>query len=110
REEIDMMVRRLAGTCLALGLSVAGLAAPTRAQQPTPEQISAIRASCRSDFMSRCSGVTPGGAEALACLRNHVAQLSPPCQTAVSATMPKTQASPAPAEATQAAAPPPASA
>ncbi len=67
--------------------------------QVTPEQQAAIKASCRSDFMSKCSGVTPGGKEALQCLQTNVATLSPSCRTAVTATLPK----PAPA----AAAPPP---
>jgi len=50
---------------------------------PTAQQQSAIRAACRSDFMSHCSGVTPGGAEALQCLKRNAAQLSPACQGAV---------------------------
>ena len=85
-----------------MGRSIAALAAcvvwaPTAwAQQPSPDQINAIRASCRSDFMANCSGVPRGGAEALACLKQHMAQLSAPCQTAVSAATPK---SPAPAAA-----------
>jgi hypothetical protein len=58
------------------------------AQQPTQAQISAIRANCRSDFMSNCSGVRPGGADALRCLKDHMAQLSPGCHTAVSAVTP----------------------
>ena len=68
--------------------------------QVTAEQQSAIRASCRSDFMSKCSGVTPGGKDALVCLQKNVASLSPACKTAVSATIPApAQAAPAPAEA-----------
>jgi hypothetical protein len=50
--------------------------------------------------MSHCSGVTPGGKDALVCLQKNVEQLSPGCQAAVRATMPP----PAPS---QAAAPPP---
>jgi hypothetical protein len=69
------------------------------AAQVTPEQQSAIRSNCRSDFMSKCSGVTPGGKEALQCLQTNVASLSPACKAAVSATIP----APAPA----AVAPPP---
>ncbi len=69
------------------------------AAQITAAQQSAIRASCRSDFMSKCSGVQPGGAEALQCLQKNVASLSPGCQSAVSATIPKPPAA--------AAAPPP---
>jgi len=91
---------------IRMGRSIAALAAcivwaPTAwAQQPSPDQINAIRASCRSDFMANCSGVPRGGAEALACLKQHMAQLSAPCQTAVSAATPK---SPAPAAAVPAA-------
>lgn len=81
--------------------------------QITADQQSAIRSSCRSDFMSKCSGVTPGGKDALACLKKNVASLAPACKTAVSATMPA-QAAPAPAAAQPptpaAAAPPPAEA
>jgi hypothetical protein len=52
---------------------------------PTAQQKAAIRAACRSDFMSRCSGVQPGGAEALQCLKRNEAQLSPACRSAVAA-------------------------
>ena len=96
-----------------MGRSIAVLAAcvvwapAAWAQQPSPDQINAIRASCRSDFMANCSGVPRGGAEALACLKQHMAQLSAPCQTAVSAATPK---SPAPAAAAPAAPPPAAAA
>ncbi len=87
---------------IRMGRSIAVLAAcvvwapAAWTQQPSPDQINAIRASCRSDFMANCSGVPRGGAEALACLKQHMAQLSAPCQTAVSAATPK---SPAPAAA-----------
>jgi len=73
------------GMPIRMGRSIAALAAcivwaPTAwAQQPSPDQINAIRASCRSDFMANCSGVPRGGAEALACLKQHMAQLSAPC-------------------------------
>lgn len=86
------------GGLLALALSQGAAA------QVTAEQQSAIKASCRSDFMSKCSGVRPGGAEALQCLQKNVASLSSACQTAVSATLPK----PAPAAATAPPPPPPA--
>jgi hypothetical protein len=58
-------------------------AAPVITAKPTAQQTSAIRAACRSDFMSHCSGVTPGGAEALQCLQRNAAQLSPACRSAV---------------------------
>jgi hypothetical protein len=70
-------------------------AAPTAAQQ------SAMRSNCRNDFMSKCSGVTPGGKDALACLQSNVASLSPACKRVVSATM--HGSAPAPAAAVAAA-------
>jgi len=79
------------------GAALIALAALTDAAtaQVTAEQQSAIRSNCRSDFMSKCSGVTPGGKDALMCLQKNIASLSPGCKTAVSATIP----APAPAEA-----------
>jgi hypothetical protein len=66
--------------------------------QPTAEQQNALRNNCRSDFMSNCSGVTPGGAEALQCLQRNVAKLSAGCQGAVNALSPR----PAPQQTTTA--------
>jgi hypothetical protein len=60
-------------------------AAPAAAAAPTDQQKAAIRASCRSDFMSHCAGVQPGGAEALQCLKRNEAQLSATCRSAVAA-------------------------
>lgn len=89
------------------GTALAALAALTlsAAAQVTSAQQSAIRSNCRSDFMSHCSGVTPGGKDALACLQKNVAKLSGGCQTAVRATIP---AAAAPKVAAPTAAPPPA--
>lgn len=74
-------------------------AAPAFAQAPTDAQKSAIRSACRSDFMARCSSVTPGGTEAFQCLQKNMSSLSPGCQTAVRALEPpapaKTEAAPA---------------
>jgi hypothetical protein len=81
----------------------AAAAAPPAASRPTPQQQAAIRQSCQSDFMSRCSGVQPGGADALRCLQRNSAQLSPNCRTAVAAVG---GAAPAAATATAAAAAP----
>ena len=53
---------------------------PVQAQQPTSEQIAAIKQSCRSDFMANCQGVQPGGKEALECLKRNVARLSGGCK------------------------------
>jgi hypothetical protein len=75
------------GTLLS-GLLLSLLLSSAQAQQPTPAQSDAIRQSCRSDFMANCGGVQPGGKEALDCLKQHVAALSAPCKSAVSAVMP----------------------
>jgi hypothetical protein len=76
--------------------------------QVTPEQQSAIRANCRGDFTSKCSGVTPGGKDALVCLQTNVASLSPGCKTAVSATIPAPAPAATPPRPSQAQTPPPA--
>ena len=64
------------------------------AQEPTPDQQSAIRSNCRSDFMANCSGVPRGGKEAMQCLKDNVAKLSAGCQQAVKAVMPAPAAKP----------------
>ena len=99
------------GLDLGLGLVLAAMTVGTADAQVTAEQQSAIRANCRSDFMSKCSGVTPGGKEALTCLQKNVEALSAGCKSAVSATLPApapAAAAPAPKmEAAAPAAPPP---
>ncbi|ANM12415.1 MULTISPECIES: hypothetical protein [unclassified Rhizobium] len=85
---------------LAAFCAVVLFAGIASAQAPTEEQRDAIRAECRSDFMAKCSGVTPGGIEALTCLQQHSATLSEGCRKAVSAVNVKpksTSAEPAPA-------------
>jgi hypothetical protein len=60
--------------------------------QPSPAEVQAIRSACRSDFISHCLGVQPGGREALECLASHAPQLSAACGAAVSAVMAKSDA------------------
>ncbi len=64
--------------------AVISLAAGAQAQQPTDAQRNAVRSACRSDFIAQCSGVTPGGMEALNCLQQHNASLSKSCRDAIS--------------------------
>lgn len=93
---------------LILLASPALMVIPAVAQQPSPEQIATVRQACRSDFISHCSGVQPGGREALECLQNNAAQLSGACKTAISAVMPNPEpARPASAPAPASAAPQP---
>src|ERR1700756_5670792 len=56
------------------------------AQQPSQDQIAAIKSNCRSDYMSYCSSVPRGGSQALQCLKGNLAKLSSACQQAVKAT------------------------
>ncbi len=79
--------------------------APASAQQPSREQISAIRASCRSDFMAQCAGVQPGGKDALECLKRNAGRVSPSCKAALDAVGPRPTESAAPAPAGPAPAP-----
>lgn len=69
-------------TVLCAASFFAGIAV---AQAPTEEQKSAVRSACRSDFIAQCSGVQPGGVEALNCLQQHDSTLSAACRKAVSA-------------------------
>ena len=104
-----MRIGTVLGSALLTGWVALALAEGAAAQVTAAQQ-SAIRASCRSDFMSKCSGVQPGGAEALQCLQKNVASLSPSCQSAVSATIPKPPVatpSPPPPPVAVAAPPPP---
>jgi hypothetical protein len=115
-ESGEAIMRRTSFIGLAIAVWTLTLApVPDAGAQVTAEQQSAIRANCRSDFMSKCSGVTPGGKDALMCLQKNVASLAPACKTAVSATIPAAQpaaetkpAQPAPAAATAPPPPPPA--
>src|SRR5262245_32071539 len=84
---------------IVLAFCIATLATVALAQ-PTPEPRSSIRNACGEDFMANCSGIQPGGAEALACLQQNLARLSPSCQSAVTAVAPPAAASPPPAAAT----------
>ncbi len=71
---------------LIAGLICGALTAPAGAQRPSQAQADAIRQSCRGDYQAHCAGVPTGGSAALQCLQRNLASLSPPCQTAVSAT------------------------
>ena len=91
--------------CAASGFFLAVLAGAALAQQPSQDQINAVRQSCRSDFMANCAGVTPGGKDALECLKQNLARLSGSCKTAVSAIVPPPASAPAAAPAPAAASP-----
>ena len=75
----------LYGRVLLSGFLLFGIAALAQAQQPTSAQTNAIKQSCRSDYQANCASVPPGGRASLQCLQEHMSDLSPTCQTAVSA-------------------------
>ncbi|MCC6778635.1 MAG: hypothetical protein IT537_18740 [Hyphomicrobiales bacterium] len=72
-------------TRAALLIAGAIIADDAFAQQPNQAQVNAIRQACRSDYMSHCASIPPGGAQALACLRSNADKLSAGCQQAVNA-------------------------
>jgi hypothetical protein len=54
--------------------------------QPSPErsgQARALAGLCRADFKRLCAGVRPGGGRGLACLQQHLGELSPQCRDAI---------------------------
>ncbi len=80
---------KIGGSFLLASLLIVPVFAPVAAQQPTEAEREAIRSACRSDFMTHCASVQPGGKEALECLLRNDSKLSAPCKSAVSAVAPK---------------------
>jgi hypothetical protein len=80
-----------------LAVAAIGIGSEALAQKPSQAQINAMRQSCRGDYMAHCSTVPTGGAAALNCLKQNLANLSPACQNAVDAIAPATSASIGPA-------------
>jgi Cysteine rich repeat len=95
--------RIFAITALGLGLT----ASSVHGQTLTQAQKDAMKSNCRSDYITNCMSVRPGGKEALQCLERNMAKLSPACQGAVKAALPKP---PPPAAAKPPPPPPPAAA
>lgn len=85
-------------------------AAPAEAGGPTPEQMNALKFTCRRDFGRLCKGIAAGGAEALGCLQQNAARLSPNCKTSVADVVESLPAGGMPAAPVAAAAAPPQSA
>src|SRR5271156_7055868 len=90
-------LRKMSAVILAL-MSVSAVCSVASAQQPSQAQISAVRSSCRSDYMAHCSSVPSGGKASLACLQKNIASLSPGCKTAVDAIGGGQGAAPTPAQ------------
>ena len=82
---------KICGSFLLASLLIVPVFAPVAAQQPTEAEREAIRSACRSDFMTHCASVQPGGKEALECLLQNDSKLSAPCKSAVSAVAPNVE-------------------
>src|SRR3954471_4947874 len=80
---------------IALGMAAAAGFVATQALAQTDAQRNAIKSACRSDYMSKCASVPPGGAAAFQCLQKNMAGLSSSCQAAVKALEPAAEAKPA---------------
>ena len=76
------MLKSICGSFVLAGLLIVPVFAPVAAQQPTESEREAIRSACRSDFMTHCASVQPGGKEALECLLQNDSKLSAPCKSA----------------------------
>ena len=85
---------KICGSFLLGSLLIVPVFAPVAAQQPTEAEREAIRSACRSDFMTHCASVQPGGKEALECLLQNDSMLSAPCKSAVSAVAPNVEPKP----------------
>ena len=84
----DALAERLFGLALVAGI-LAVSAATASAEMPTEAQKETLRSDCRSDFISHCKGVSPGGIEAFDCLVKNETSLSESCQAAVKAVDPE---------------------
>lgn len=61
------------------------IASPAFAQAPSQAQRDAIKTQCRSDYITHCSSIPPGGEASLQCLQKNMSSLSSACAGAVRA-------------------------
>ncbi|QRG06274.1 cysteine rich repeat-containing protein [Xanthobacter dioxanivorans] len=66
-------------------LPLFALASAAGAQSVDPQQAQALRTACEADVKKLCNGVQPGGGRILSCLKEHKAEVTPPCQASLSA-------------------------
>jgi hypothetical protein len=76
-------------TSVAALAILAGVTVPASALEQMPQKyITALRANCVGDYMSKCMHINPNGGAAFQCLRKNVSSLSSGCQDAVRAVPP----------------------
>jgi hypothetical protein len=63
--------------------AILGSIAVAQAQTPADAMQHDIGAACHADYAAHCGGIAPGSAAATACLQQHPAALSAPCQNAL---------------------------
>jgi hypothetical protein len=65
-------------------LMIAGAAcAQDAGPGPGPGRGGAVRQACRADIEKLCPGVQPGGGRVMQCMRQHTAEISDPCKSAM---------------------------
>jgi hypothetical protein len=74
------MKRIAAVLSLAIVVPLVGPMSAFAQTQPSDAEKQKVRVDCRSDFLKNCSGVSPGGVDALNCLSTHMSSLSEACQ------------------------------
>jgi hypothetical protein len=72
----------------AAGASATAATPPPRQLSPR-EQAHVLRTQCGGDFQKFCSNVPLGGGRGVACLRQHAADLTPPCRGALTSASPR---------------------
>ncbi|TWB19112.1 cysteine rich repeat protein [Nitrospirillum amazonense] len=93
-----MMTKTLVGTCLALSLVLAPMAAFAQSQaqsqdgQPAHPAARAAMKACQPDRQALCKDEQPGGGRVLACLKAHEDKLSADCKAALATLPAKAQA------------------
>jgi hypothetical protein len=93
-------LQRRIGLNVLFASALAALSGLVVAQQPSQQQVAAIKQACRADYQANCASVPTGGQAALNCLQQNAANTSPGCQQALAG-----GAAPAPVAAAPAAAP-----
>lgn len=76
-----MTISRVLKTLAVSAALFAGAATFAAAADAVPD----LRQACAADFTKLCAGTTPGTPEARKCMRDHEAELSAPCKTAMDA-------------------------
>lgn len=74
---------RAASYAFAIVMSFAPFAGGAVAADQVPDQAPSVRQACAADFAKFCSGQTPGTDGARSCMRDHRADFSQACQSAM---------------------------